>query len=277
MKVAVAQVNSILGNLEKNIEHHIKFCDEAVKNGAEIIVFPELSLTGYSLKDINYEICLNPYKTGRLDALKQKSKDITIICGLVEEDEKFAVYNSAAFISEGEVQFTHKKVYPPTYGIFEELRYFTRGEECRVHETKFGKLGLLVCEDLWHMSLPLTQALAGAYSIFGIAASPTRLGVNTETFKNYEINSEHHKTFARLLSLYLIFSNRVGYEDGVNFWGGSEIVDPFGNVIAKAKLFDEDLIYADIDFSEVRRSRQQARQFLDEDVNLTIRNLKKLQ
>lgn len=276
MKIAAAQIESVLGDLEKNIEHHLNYCDEAIRNGADMIVFPELSLTGYSLKDLNYQISINTGKSKALDKLKDKSRKISIICGLAEEDDNFAIYNSGMFISDGEIKFTHRKVYPPTYGLFEEFRYFSRGRECRAHETKFGKIGLLVCEDLWHLSLPYTVAMDGAQIITGIAASPTRLAVNYEKFKNYEINSENHRVYARMLSSYFVFSNKVGFEDGINFWGGSEIVDPFGNVLSAAKLFEEDMIYAEINFEEVRRARHQARHFLDEDLDLTIRNLKKI-
>jgi len=276
MKVAIAQVTSVIGDLEKNIQHHLKFCDEAIKNKAELIVFPELSLTGYSLKDINFVISLELEKTELLNELKQKSRKISIVCGLVEEDDNFAIYNSGVFVSDGEIKFTHRKMYPPTYGLFEEFRYFSRGVECKAHNTKFGKIGLLVCEDLWHLSLPYTVTMDGAQIIIGIAASPTRLAVNYEKFKNYEVNSEQHRAYARILSSYFIFSNKVGFEDGINFWGGSEIVDPFGNVIASAKLFEEDIIYADINLEEVRRARHQARHFLDEDLDLTIKNLKKI-
>ena len=273
MRIAAAQISSVLGDLEKNIEHHLKYCDEAIKNKTDMIVFPELSLTGYSLKDINFTIAVNIAKTKLLDKLKEKSKKISIICGLAEEDENFAIYNSGILISDGEIKFSHRKIYPPTYGLFEEFRYFSRGNECRAHNTKFGKIGLLVCEDLWHLSLPYTVAMDGAQIITGIASSPARLSVNTDKFKNYEINSEHHRTYARILSTYFIFSNRVGFEDGINFWGGSEIVDPFGNVLSAAKLFDEDMIYAYINFEEVRRARHQARHFLDEDIDLTVKNL----
>ena len=276
MKVAVAQVTSVLGDIEKNIAHHLEFCDKAIKNKADLIVFPELSLTGYSVKDLNFVISLELDKTKLLDKLKEKSKKISIVCGLVEEDENFAIYNSGVFISDGEIKFVHRKIYPPTYGLFEEFRYFSKGKECKAHETKFGKIGLLVCEDMWHMSLPYTVTMDGAQVIVGIAVSPTRLAVNYDKFKNYEVNSQQHCAYARILSSYFVFCNRVGFEDGVNFWGGSEVIDPFGNVIAVAKLFEEDMIYAEINFEEVRRARHQARHFLDEDLDLTIRNLEKI-
>ncbi len=139
------------------------------------------------------------------------------------------------------------------------------------------KSGLLICEDIWHISLPYILAMDGAKIIYGLAASPTRLSVRSKEFRNYEINSEHHKTFARLLSVYFVFANRIGYEDGVNFWGGSEIVDPFGNVLAKGKLFEEDLLFADIDMNKVKEARHQARHFLDEDIDNTIYNLNKIE
>jgi len=277
-KIALAQINPALGDLDKNIKKHIAFCDKAIKRKADLIVFPELSLTGYSLKDLNIELALNPYKSPKLNGLKNKSKKISILCGGVEEDDNYGIFNSAFYIAQGKVQFTHRKIYPPDYGMFEEMRYFSRGKEINVHDTKFGSLGVLVCEDMWHISLPLIQALKGAKIIITLASSPTRLDLNSKskTLKNYEINSEHHKSYARLLSSYIIFCNRVGFEDGVNFWGGSEVVDPFGTVVKLAKFFDEDMIIADIDLNVVRRARQQARHFLDEDLNFIKKEVKLL-
>lgn len=276
MKIAVAQISSVLGDPEKNIRRHLEYCDEAINSNAEMIVFPELSLTGYSLKDLNFMIAVNLKTTNRLNELKKKSKKISIICGLAEEDENFAIYNSGILIEDGEIRYSHRKIYPPTYGLFEELRYFSAGKICRACESKLGKTGILVCEDMWHLPLPYLMAMDGAQIISGIAASPTRLASDHDKFRNYEINSEHHKTYARLLSVYFVFSNRVGFEDGINFWGGSEIVDPFGNVIAAGKLFEEDMIYGEINFEEVKRARHQARHFLDENAVITIENLIKI-
>jgi NAD+ synthase (glutamine-hydrolysing) len=268
-KIALAQINPTLGDFEKNIKKHLGYIDKAVKKKADLIIFPELSLTGYSLKDLNAELAVNPYNTDLLKPLLEKSKKINIICGGVEEDDNFGLFNAAFYISGGKVQCTHRKVYPPDYGMFEEIRYFSRGKKADICETEFGKLGILVCEDLWHMSLPLIQALNGAKIIITIAASPTRLELNTKSkvIKNYEINSEHHKSYARLLSTYIVFCNRVGYEDGINFWGGSEVVDPFGKITALGKFFDEDLVITEIDYNKIKRARQQARHFIDEDVN----------
>lgn len=273
MKIALAQINTVLGNLDRNLDKHINYVEDAISKKADVIVFPELSLTGYSLKDLNFEVALNLSETGKLDKLKELSRNIDIVCGLVEESKSYSLYNSSVYFSGEKIVHTHQKIYPPTYTLFEEFRYFSAGKKCSTFETRFGSAGMLVCEDMWHLSLPYTLAMKGAKIIYGIAASPTRMGVNSDNFKNYEINSEQHRTFARLLSLYFVFTNRVGYEDGVNFWGGSEIVDPFGNVIVAGKLFDEELIIADIDMNDVRRARLSARHFNDENLDLTIKNL----
>ena len=274
--VAVAQIDCVLGDLKRNIEKHIHYIELAIKEGAKLILFPELSLTGYTLRDINIDVAVNPFKSNVFDDLKKLSREIIIIAGGVEEGENFGIYNSAFVFEDGQIKYVHRKIYPPTYGMFEELRYFSRGDKVRAFDTKVGRIGVLICEDLWHISLPYILAVDGAMMIAGLAASPTRISGASEELTNYKINSEHHKTYARLLSVYLLFSNRVGYEDGVNFWGGSEVVDSDGEVVAAAKLFDEDLIFAEIDYNTIKRSRQFSRHFIDEDPYLFERELKRI-
>jgi predicted amidohydrolase len=274
--VAVAQIDCVLGDLKRNIEKHIHYIELAIKEGTKLILFPELSLTGYTLRDINIDVAVNPFKSNVFDDLKKLSREIIIIAGGVEEGENFGIYNSAFVFEDGQIKYVHRKIYPPTYGMFEELRYFSRGDKVRAFDTKVGRIGVLICEDLWHISLPYILAVDGAMMIAGLAASPTRISGASEDLTNYKINSEHHKTYARLLSIYLLFSNRVGYEDGVNFWGGSEVVDSDGEVVAVAKLFDEDLIFAEIDYNTIKRSRQFSRHFIDEDPYLFERELKRI-
>ncbi len=160
--------------------------------------------------------------------------------------------------------------------MFEEMRYFNQGRSLAAFETRLGKVGLLICEDLWHLSLPYLLATEGAQVIIGIAASPTRLGGDNDRLSIAKINTENHKAYARLLSVYRVCCNRVGYEYGVNFWGGSEVVAPSGDVIASGKLFDEDLVIAEIDTNEVRRSRRLSRHFLDENLELVKRELERI-
>ncbi len=281
-RIALAQISSVLGNIERNVERHVEWCERAIERGADAIIFPELSITGYTLRDLNFE-CAVGLEAPTYAALKKLSKKITIICGAVEQDERGAVYNAALLFEGGEVKHTHRKVYPPTYGIFEEGRYFSNGRAANAFTSeKLGRIGLLVCEDLWHPALPYVLALDGAQLIITIAASPTRLGSggsqksHSGEPENYTINREHHVAYARLFGCYIAFVNRVGVEDGVNFWGGSEVVTPSGETVARGAFFEEDLIIADIGPEQVRQARQHSRHFLDDDPVLTQQLLAKL-
>jgi predicted amidohydrolase len=276
--VALAQVDPTLGDLRKNVEKHLAAVEQARGAGATLVAFPELSLTGYSLKDMNMEVAVNlAHDTPSLRPLVDASRSgVSIIAGAVEEGDSFGIYNSVFLFEDGRVRSVHRKVYPPTYGMFEEMRYFSSGRSVRAFDSRLGRIGVLICEDLWHMSLPYLLALDGARLIVVLTASPTRIGPEQEGFQAAVVNSENHKAYARLLSVYLAFCNRVGYEDGVNFWGGSELIQPDGDVLAKAKLFEEDLILAEVNDDEIRRARRSSRHFLDENPELVMQELRRI-
>lgn len=274
-RIAVAQVDAAVGNLSGNVKRHAAFVKKAIKQKAQIVVFPELSLSGYSVRDLSWDVAVNVASPkSELQELVRLSRSITIIAGGVEEAENFGIYNSAFVFEDGKIFSGHRKIYPPTYGMFEEMRYFNQGKSVIPFSSKHGKLGILICEDLWHLSLPYIHAHSGATIIIALAASPARLSGSGEKLSNAVVNSEHHKTYARLLSSYLVFANRVGIEDGVSFWGGSEIITPSGNTAAVAKLFDEDLIVANVEDEEIRRARRFSRHFVDDSPDFTIEQLK---
>lgn len=275
-KIALAQVDSVLGDVKKNVKHHLTYVDRAKRLGADLVVFPELSVTGYTVRDINWDAAIDPQFSPLLKELKLKSKSISILLGGIEESKDFGIFNSAFYLEGGKIAHTHRKIYPPTYGMFEEMRYFNQGRSLDPFDTRWCRLGVLICEDLWHISLPYLLALGGAQVIIGIAASPTRLGGDHDKLTIAQVNTENHRAYARLLSTYLVFCNRVGYEDGVNFWGGSEVIGPSGDVVAAAKLFDEDLVVAEIDTNEVRRARRLSRHFLDENPDFVGHHLKRI-
>ena len=273
-KIALAQINAVLGDVEKNAKHHLQLSEKAKMQGADAIIFPELSLTGYTLRDLNNDVALDPRTSPLLRDLRELSKDITIICGGVERSGSGGVHNAAFVFEDGECKHSHHKIYPPTYGIFEEERYFLAGNNALAFESsKLGKIGILVCEDLWHPSLPYILTYQGAQLIITIAASPTRLGIGNSAKadipQNYSVNSEHHVAYARLFSVYFAFINRIGVEDGVNFWGGSEVVAPDGEVIGRASFFDEDLLLVDISPRAILHTREYSRHMLDENLLLT--------
>ena len=274
--IALSQIDSVIGDAAANLRNHVTAVEKALQGGANLVVFPELSLSGYSLKDSNWDVAVrasDPKPFGKMLAL---SNDISILIGCVEESEEYGMYNSAFLLEKGIVTSVHRKMYPPTYGMFEELRYFSPGKRIRAFDSVVGRVGVLICEDVWHISLPYLLAHDGAKVIIGMAASPTRLSGNNARIQNAQVNTEQHKSYARLLSSYVVFCNRVGYEDGVNFWGGSEVIGPHGDIMVQAKLFDSDLVFAEIDENEIRRARRLSRHFLDEDMLLLQSELQRI-
>ncbi len=275
-KIALAQIDSVLGDVRQNVRRHVDCVRRAKEQGATVVVFPELSLTGYSLKDLTWDVAIKLESVPVLQPLIEASDRMSIFAGGVEETAEFALCNSAFLVENGKLRTVHRKTYLPTYGMFEESRYFTPGTSVRAFDTAFGRAGLLICEDMWHLPLPYLLAKEGANVIIAIAASPTRLSGQQDLLPIARTNAELHRAYARLLSSVVVFCNRVGFEDGVNFWGGSEIVDPSGVSIVQGKLFDEDLVVAEIDTAEVKRSRQFSRHFLDDDLHLVLRELKRI-
>jgi predicted amidohydrolase len=199
-----------------------------------------------------------------------------MIVGGIEEGDDYGIYNAAFLLEGGTMKSVHRKMYPPTYGMFEELRYFSPGKTVRAIDTKVGRVGILICEDLWHLSLPYLLACDGATTIISLVASPTRVSGTGAIPSIATANGENHRALARLLSVFIVFCNRVGFEDGVSFWGGSEIVGPDGDIEVAAKLFDQDLVTGEIDDDDVRRARRFSRHFLDEDLRLVDSELRRI-
>jgi len=239
-------------------------------------VFPELSLTGYTAKDLAADIAFDPFSSPQIRSLQRLSKRVTIIVGGIVQGNDYGIYNAGICFDGGETLHVHRKVYPPSYGMFEEGRYFSPGRSVQSFETRHGRVAMLICEDMWHPSLPYLAVLDGAEVIVSLTASPTRVGASTVELDNKTVNYDHQRAYARLLSVYTVFANRVGVEDGVNFWGGSAVFAPTGQVLSEALLFEEDLITARLDSDEVRRSRRISRHVLDERPDIVMSNLRRI-
>jgi len=271
--VAVAQISPRLGDVDANLAMYEERVRAARAAGAALVVFPELSLTGYFLKDMVSTVAL------RLDApevnrLRALSRGGALLAGLVEETPDYRFYNSAVYFEDGEITAVHRKVYLPTYGLFDEGRYFARGECLRAFDTQLGRAATLICEDMWHPSTVYVAALDGALTVFCPSTSPLRgISDGQEQDNNARYWELLNATYAQTFSLFIVYANRVGFEDGVGFWGGSEIVDPNGARLAKAKYYEEDLIVAEINLKHARRQRVASPLLRDENVDLTINEL----
>ncbi len=272
-KVALAQIDSRVGDVASNLTRHLEYIEKACAQNSNLIIFPELSLTGYTLRDLAWDVAIDPLRSEIFDRLRQVSKKISIVVGFVESAPNHGIYNSAAFIEDGEIIKIHRKIYPPTYGMFEEGRYFSAGTTISAFDSKLGRFGILICEDLWHLPLPYLMAVDGAEALCVLAASPTRLGNERNNLDNQIVNHEHHRTYARLLNLYILFCNRVGFEDGVNFWGGSALTLPDGTLETTAPLFIETMLTGSLKTKEVQRSRRFSRHFLDDNPQLVMETL----
>jgi predicted amidohydrolase len=273
LAVAVAQIDPRLGDVDANLSLYGEQMSAARGLGADVVVFPELSLSGYFLKDMVSSVAV------RLDSavvghLKKFSRGRALIAGLVEETDDFRFYNSAVYFQDGEIIHVHRKVYLPTYGLFDEGRYFARGNCIRSFATGFGRSGLLICEDMWHPSSVYIAALDRAVLLYCPSTSPIRgISDDEEKDNNARYWEQLNSVYAQTFSLFLVHANRVGFEDGVGFWGGSEIVDPSGVRLAKAKYYEADMIAAEIDLAGARRQRIASPLLRDEDIDLTINEL----
>jgi predicted amidohydrolase len=256
MKLAVAQINPTLGNVEKNKVKMITYIEGAIEKGVELVVFPELSLTGYLLEELTFDVAGIPV-------------------GGIEESRDYYYYNSAFYLENGKLQHTHRKIYLPTYGLFDEGRYLKSGNEVKAFDTKFGRFGILICEDAWHLSNPYLLSMDGADYIFTLVNSPSR-GAQGAKLSSNQTWDEMMKTYSKLLTSFYIFAHRVGYEDGVNFFGGSRVYSPNGDILGEAKGFEEDMIVVDLDKRNLRRARINNPVMRDEKPELVMRSLEKI-
>jgi len=275
-RVGIAQINPKLGDLQSNLALYEEKIRQGMEEGADLLLFPELSLTGYFLRDMVPNVALR-LSSAEISELKKLSRKISFVAGLVEESSDYRFYNAAIYFEGGEIRHVHRKVYLPTYGMFDEQRYFARGDRIRAFDSKFGRIAVLVCEDLWHPSTIYLAALDGALAVLCPSASPLR-GITDQQAQ--DDNARYwellNRTYAETFSLFLIYGNRVGFEDGVGFWGGSELLDPSGQRVIKAKYYDEDFIVGEVALEAVRRNRTMAPLLRDEDLDLTINELMRI-
>jgi predicted amidohydrolase len=273
--VALAQIQPKLGCIADNLALIEKQTAFAIDGKADLIIFPELALTGYFLKDLVPDVAIS-LSSPEINRLKQLSRDIAIVVGFVEATADYRFFNSAIFLDKGEIVHLHRKVYLPTYGLFDELRYLARGDRFRAFDSRFGRIGMLICEDLWHLSAPYILAMHGATTLICLSSSPGRGLTDSEQLGSTVAWQRLTATTATFLNARVLYCNRVGYEDGINFWGGSEAVAPCGTAIARGKMLEEDLVLATIKEGELRRERILSPLMRDEDLALTIRELQRI-
>lgn len=273
-RVRLAQISPVLGDVQANLERHIEIIDQARQAGVGLVVFPEMSLCGYHVRDLAAEVAL-VRGAPELGAIAAQSGEISAVVGFVEELPSYELCVAAGYFEGGSLLHVHHKVYLPTYGMFDEQRYFANGSRIRAFASRLAPMSMLICEDIWHPSAPMIAAHGGAQVLIVIANSPAR-GPQDSAWDTEAAYNAMLKTYAELLCCYVVFVNRVGFEDGVHFWGGSRILAPDGTEAIKGPTGEEALVDGELDVNAVRSARVATPLLADENLDLTIRELTRI-
>ena len=281
-KLAACQLNPRLGDLQANLERHLQLATEAADAGCALALFPELSLTGYALRDQVHEVALAA-DDAFFAPLLELSRRIDVCVGFVEASAACLYYNSQAYLSGGQVVHIHRKLFLPTYGLLEEKRFFAKGESIRAFDTRLGRVGILVCNDWWHAAGAMVLAQDGATLLLAPADSPSR-GLTADCAEfgfgpGIRVDNENARVWYSLLAFHakaqstpILFCNRTSFDDGLGFWGGSSWWNP-GGVCQAALGAEEGLLVVEHDLDTVRRERIYSPLLRDEELDLMIREL----
>ncbi len=254
LRVHLAQIAPALGNLAANRDLHLERVAAARQDGAHLVIFPELSLTGYWLHDLVSEVALDPDAAELLAPLREASREVDIVLGLVEDGGDGRHFNTTVWLQGGKVAWRHRKVHLPTYTLFDEGRYFAAGDRVRTFSSGDVEAGVLICEDMWHPSLAWLLAQEGCELLVvpscGPARGPSDGGIGSQ--RDWRLLGE---TAARFHAQFVVYVNRTGSEDGYTFAGGSFIYGPDGRLLAELPEIDDAGLTVELDLREIGRAR----------------------
>ena len=247
IRLALAQVNPSVGDLSGNVEKIIHYTSIAEKSGADIIAFPELSVTGYPPEDLLFKPQFLEENVQAAKEIASYSKNIVLVYGFV--DTTLGTYNAAAIAHGGKIVGIYRKVFLPNYGVFDEERYFKSGEECPIFNIAGVSTGINICEDIWYDIGPTgVQRAGGAEVIININGSPFHVGKREDRENMLRYRAKDH-------GLFVAYVNQVGGQDELVFDGSSLVIDPVGNLVSRAKQFEEDLLICELDLTNLREKR----------------------
>jgi predicted amidohydrolase len=273
MRVALAQMDSVLGDTEENLRRAKEVVAQAKDRGADLTVFPELSLSGYALGELGDDVAVEAHSEPII-SLAEAAGEMAVVVGFCEEGQRFQTYNSAVYLEGGVLRHLHRKLYLPNYRIYEERKHYNPGQNMRAFDTNFGRMAMLICNDAWQTFLPFIAVQDGAQVLIIPAASGPYPHPELLDTRGYWRGIT--RFYARMLESYVIFVNRVGKLDDLIFWGYSHVVDPWGTVVAEAPVHEEALITVDIDLGNVRRRRREVPLVKEARLALLARELNRL-
>ncbi|MBK8023444.1 MAG: carbon-nitrogen hydrolase [Chloroflexi bacterium] len=277
LKLGLAQIYPKLADVRANLDKHLEYVEQAADQGVQLLVFPELSMTGYQVQDLVPEVAISADASDpTFGKLLDASRRLDLMVGFVHQDARQRFYTAAAYLSKGEVLHVHHKIYLPTYGMFDESRYFDHGEQARAFDTPFGRAGMLVCEDFWHMSPAYLLWLDGADLLLFQSSSPSRGLDGGDRLSGSRWVELVNQAYGSMFTNYVVHCNRVGYEDGKNFWGGSSVVSPDGEFVLSGTHFEEALLTCEIDLNQLHRTRARLPLLRDERPEMVQRELARI-
>lgn len=254
LTVGLAQIDAQLGDLGANLDKHLQWIERARERDVDLLVFPELSLTGYRLLHLTSRAARRLDDSPEVAWLREAVGSMYVVVGLVERGAKGVLYNSAVMLHDGEVVHVHRKLYLPTYGIFQEGRFMGAGHRLDLVRGIETPVAVLICEDLWHPHLARRLAMAGAQVLVICSASPGRVGPDPEPASQADWESLTRST-ALVNTMWVVYCNRSGWEEGSFYTGGSHVVRPGGEICRRAAFLEEELLVTTLDLEEVDRLR----------------------
>lgn len=254
LRIALDQMSPVLGDLTANLDWHRRAAVWANKEKANLLVFPELSMTGYLLKGMVPDVAMRPGDP-RLEMLAKKAGSLALILGFVEKADDGQFFNSAAYLKDGAVRAVQRKLMLPNYGMFEERRFLASGDRIVPIDTPWGRMGIMVCYDALQPAVAYLHQQAGARILVTISVSPARAVAADGTMGGHELFRLAHHAHARLLGMVTVFVNRTGSEEGLSFWGGSEVVDPTGKSVIELPDYETTRAVCEVDLETVERAR----------------------
>jgi predicted amidohydrolase len=249
VRVALAQADPVLGDVAENVRRSHEALARAKTEDADLVVLPELMLTGYALGLVSEDVSRS-VDDPEITELAEAAVGTACVVGFAEAG-RVHTYNSAAYLEGGAVRHVHRKLYLPTYDVWEERKHFTPGNAMRAFDTDIGRVAVLICSDAWQPALAVLAVQDGARLLIVPADSTRRRGAIEEEWR--DIN----RFYARMLETYVVFVNRIGAEGELSFWGGSHVYDPWGELVAEAPLGEPAFLTVELDPTAVRRRRRE--------------------
>jgi predicted amidohydrolase len=274
LRIGIAQIDCAVSTPDANLAKHLEYVERARQDKVDLLVFPELSLTGYPHSTVDIEALACTVGQGPVKQLAQAARGLMVVAGFVEEGPAAQFYNCSAVVTDGQAVYRHRKLNLATYGELSEGKLFAAGRYVETFSVGPWRASILTCADVWNPALVTLAALHGS-TILVVPANSAHAAVGSE-FSNPDGWQIAIRFYSMMYGMYVVMANRTGHESGLTFWGGSSLIDPFGHVVCSSGE-SETLLVSDVSYDAVRRARLQLPTVRDSNLALVGREIQRLQ